>query len=823
MLWRYLAGAAASRAGDEMTGPALLLLGFAVTGRPSAGSALLATLTIAAAVGGPLFGALLDRSPRPDRVLALTLAAYALGVIAIATAVGRLPVPLVVLIALAAGLFNPAVAGGWTSQLPRIVTGPALSRGFALDAMTYSVASLAGPALAAVIAAGLGARTAVIVAASLVALALPSARWLSRFPPAPPAPPDLHQQAAARPGPHRQVAAGFAAIATRRPLLRATVTSVVSYIGIGMLLVSCPVLGAQRLGGPARGALLISAMAAASLAANSVLARRPPRGQPDARILASTVVIGISMAAAALLTTGAPGWLTLAAVALGGAGEGPQLTALFAVRHRESPEHMRGQIFTTAASLKIGGLAAGAALAGPLADRSVTACLLIAAAFELCAAAAYVLIGPPPKAARPARSRRAARTRLEADTTARSEERLLSLAGAIRIGCPVVAGRLGRPTFTHVRGRPDGRPFSCSPKPVCPDLTERTMTMSTGLAQRRSAELEELIGRDACRFRILTGDRPTGPLHLGHYFGTLRNRVRLQDLGAEVFVLIADYQVLTDRDSAEHLDEYVTGLVLDYLAIGLDPARTVVFAHSAVPALNQLLLPFLSLVSVPELERNPTVKDEIAHSRQSAVSGLMLSYPVHQAADILFCKANLVPVGQDQLPHLEITRVIARRFNTRYGTPVFPLPDALLSAAPLLLGTDGTKMSKSRGNAIALAATADETARLIRGAKTDAERYISYDPERRPEVSNLVLLAALALGRSPQEVVADVGTGGAAALKDTVTMAVNELLTPIRARRAEYARDLGYVRQVLREGNERADAIAAATLDEVRAAMGMHY
>src|ERR1700726_4942944 len=123
-------------------------------------------------------------------------------------------------------------------------------------------------------------------------------------------------------------------------------------------------------------------------------------------------------------------------------------------------------------------------------------------------------------------------------------------------------------------------------------------------ALRRSAELEDLIDADADVFRILTGDRPTGLLHLGHYFGTLRNRVRLQDLGAEVLVLIADYQVLTDREGAEHLDEYVTGLLLDYLAIGLDPARTVIFAHSAVPALNQLLLPFLSLVSVPELTRN---------------------------------------------------------------------------------------------------------------------------------------------------------------------------------------------------------------------------
>src|SRR6516225_2517922 len=383
-----------------MTGPALLLLGFAVTGRPAAGSALLAGLTVAAAVGGPVFGALLDRSPRPDRVLALTLSAYALGIIAVAAALGRLPVPLVVLIALAAGLFNPAVAGGWTSQLPRIVTGPLLSRGFALDAMTYSAASLAGPALAAAIAAGLGARAAVVGAAALVALAVPSARSLSRYPPA--------QASAPQPAPHRQVVAGFSAIVTRRPLLRATVTSVVSYAGIGMLLVCCPVLGAQRLGGSARGALLISAIAAASLITNGILARRPARGQPDARVLASTLVIGVSMAAAAA----APGWLTLAAVALGGAGEGPQLTALFAVRHRESPEHMRGQIFTTAASLKIGGLAAGAALAGPLAGRSVTACLLIAAGFEVCAAAAYVLAGP--RSPRPA-----------TDTTARSEERLI--------------------------------------------------------------------------------------------------------------------------------------------------------------------------------------------------------------------------------------------------------------------------------------------------------------------------------------------------------------------------------------------------------------
>ncbi|MFJ6940339.1 tryptophan--tRNA ligase [Streptomyces sp. NPDC101132] len=338
----------------------------------------------------------------------------------------------------------------------------------------------------------------------------------------------------------------------------------------------------------------------------------------------------------------------------------------------------------------------------------------------------------------------------------------------------------------------------------------------------RNDALETEILRAPERFRVLTGDRPTGRLHLGHYFGTLRNRVRLQDLGVDTYVIVADYQVLTDRDVAERLAEHVEELVLDHLAAGIDPERSTVFAHSAVPALNQLLLPFLSLVTVPELQRNPTVKDEIAHSRQSSVSGLMFTYPVHQAADILFSKANVVPVGRDQLPHLEVTRTVARRFNDRYGQ-VFPEPAALLSAAPVLLGTDGTKMSKSRGNAIALAATADETARLLKGAKTDADRHITYDPERRPEVSSLVLLAALCLDRDPHEVAAAIGDGGAAALKRTVTEAVNEHLAPLRARRAEYARDRAYVRQVLRTGNARAAARAEATLAEVHEAMGTRY
>ncbi|TDD80993.1 tryptophan--tRNA ligase [Actinomadura rubrisoli] len=337
-------------------------------------------------------------------------------------------------------------------------------------------------------------------------------------------------------------------------------------------------------------------------------------------------------------------------------------------------------------------------------------------------------------------------------------------------------------------------------------------------AEHRSRELEERIAAEPGSFRILTGDRPTGPLHIGHYFGTLANRARLQRAGVELFVLVADYQVLTDRDVADHLGEHVEGLVADYLAAGIDPSTATVFRHSAVPALNQLMLPFLSLVSIAELRRNPTVKDEIAASRQAAVSGLMFTYPVHQAADILFCKANLVPVGKDQLPHQEITRTVARRFNERYG-PVFPVPDALLSAAPSLLGTDGQKMSKSRGNAIALSATPDETARLIKRARTDDDRRIAYAPETRPEVSNLVLLAALCQSRDPHAVAAEIGDGGAAGLKRVVTESVNEFLRPIRARRADLAADRTHLRAVLAEGNARANAVAEATLAEVRTAM----
>jgi tryptophanyl-tRNA synthetase len=341
----------------------------------------------------------------------------------------------------------------------------------------------------------------------------------------------------------------------------------------------------------------------------------------------------------------------------------------------------------------------------------------------------------------------------------------------------------------------------------------------------RSAAIEAELRRVPQSFRILTGDRPTGPLHLGHYFGTLQNRVRLQDLGADVLVLVADYQVITDRDASAGLAASVLGLVADNLAAGLDPARTTIFAHSQVCALNQLMLPFLSLLSVAEVGRNPTVKEEFSASGGVAMSALMFTYPVHQAADILACRADLVPVGQDQLPHVELTRTIARRFNDRYSPdrPFFRLPDPLLGAVPLLLGLDGQKMSKSRGNAIPLAATEDETARLIRGARTDSQRHISYQPASRPAAANLLLLAALCQGRAPADLAADIGGGGAARLKAVVTEAVNEHLRPLRARRRELAADRSYLQAVLRGGNVRAAGLAEGTLGRVRELMHTTY
>ena len=354
--------------------------------------------------------------------------------------------------------------------------------------------------------------------------------------------------------------------------------------------------------------------------------------------------------------------------------------------------------------------------------------------------------------------------------------------------------------------------------------TDASLARST----QRSAEIEKTIATDPSQFRILTGDRPTGNLHIGHWFGSLENRVRLANAGVETFLVIADYQVITDRDGVGPIRDRVYSLLADYLAAGLDPEKVTIFTHSSVPSLNQLMLPFLSLVTDAELRRNPTVKAEHDDTGDRPMSGLLLTYPVHQTADILFCKANLVPVGKDQLPHLEQARIVARRFDERYGRsvedhPVFPEPEALLSRSGTILGLDGTKMSKSKNNTIELGMSADETAKLLKRAVTDSERHISYDPTNRPEVSNLVNLAALCLDRSPEDVAADIGDGGGGGLKKLVTEAVNERFAGHRARRADFVADPGHLASILAEGNSRANAIADDTLDEVRRAMRMVY
>lgn len=384
--------------------------------------------------------------------------------------------------------------------------------------------------------------------------------------------------------------------------------------------------------------------------------------------------------------------------------------------------------------------------------------------------------------------------------------------------------KVGRvPDLTHETVEPD---LTGLDEPTTEE-TNRTYAAAVARSERLAADLEV----NPANYRILSGDRPTGQLHLGHYFGTVANRVRLQRMGVEHFQLIADYQVITDRDSVGNIKQTVLGLLADYYAAGMDLHRATVFTHSSVPALNQLMLPFLSLTTVSELRRNPTVKAEDEATGGRAMSGLLLTYPVHQAADILFCQGQVVPVGRDQLPHIEATRLIARRFNERYaqGNPVFTEPIGLLSQAPLLLGTDGVKMSKSRNNTIQLSSTADEAAKLLKRAKTDSDRVITYDPASRPEVSNLLLLASLCLSETtgapvtPESLAEQVGDGGGGALKGLVTEAVNEFLAPIRARRAEALQDPSQLWDALRSGNERANEVAQATLNRVRQVMDMDY
>lgn len=323
--------------------------------------------------------------------------------------------------------------------------------------------------------------------------------------------------------------------------------------------------------------------------------------------------------------------------------------------------------------------------------------------------------------------------------------------------------------------------------------------------------------------RILTGDRPTGPLHLGHYVGSLENRVKLQNEGNELFVLISDFQTLTDRLETKEAEANAYELLLDYLACGIHPEKSTIFIQSRVPALSELFMYFSMLVTVSRAQANPTVKEETKATAKGRMTLGMLNFPVSQAADILAFDTDLVPVGDDQLPHVEQTRDVARAFNNAYGE-TFKEPKALLSKTPRLLGLDAKqKMSKSRGNAIFLSDTKDMVVKKIKTAVTDSGKEIVYDPDKKPAVSNLVLMYHLFSGKDVKDIVRSYEGKGYADFKADLADVINEFLEPIRRAREEFSKDQSYLSLVLRQGTSRAIEESERVLTCVRKAMHYDY
>jgi tryptophanyl-tRNA synthetase len=319
---------------------------------------------------------------------------------------------------------------------------------------------------------------------------------------------------------------------------------------------------------------------------------------------------------------------------------------------------------------------------------------------------------------------------------------------------------------------------------------------------------------------VLTGDRPTGALHLGHYAGSLRSRLALQGRCAQT-LLIADLQALTDSSGrAREVSRHVVDVALDYLAIGIDPARTTIAVQSRLGALAELTVLYLNLVTVARLERNPTVKAEVQlRGFERDIPAGFLCYPVSQAADITGFRATLVPVGDDQLPMIEQANEIARRVNRLAGAPILPECRALLSRTPRLPGVDGLKASKSLGNAIPLAAGADEIRRLVQAMFTDPAHVRVSNPGR---VEGNVVFAYLDAFDPDADGVAQLkehyrrGGLGDVALKRRLETVLDAVIAPIRERRAALAADRAYVRRVLEEGSERAAAVTEAVLADVR-------
>ncbi len=324
---------------------------------------------------------------------------------------------------------------------------------------------------------------------------------------------------------------------------------------------------------------------------------------------------------------------------------------------------------------------------------------------------------------------------------------------------------------------------------------------------------------------ILTGDRPTGPLHLGHYAGSLANRVRLQHEHHQT-ILIADLQALTDNAGrAADVRRHVRDVVLDYLAVGIDPSVTTIALQSAMPELAELTVLYLNLVTVARLERNPTVKTEIElRGFARDIPAGFLTYPVSQAADITGARATLVPVGDDQVPMIEQTNEIVRRLAHIAGRPVLAECRALLSNTPRLPGIDGRKASKSLGNAIALSASPDEIRDAVRAMFTDPAHLRAADPGR---VEGNVVFAHLRAFDPDQPAVAELeahyrrGGLGDATVKRRLEDILQALLAPIRERREAAARNLASVDEIVRGGTARARVVAAGVLDDVRQAFAL--
>ncbi len=331
---------------------------------------------------------------------------------------------------------------------------------------------------------------------------------------------------------------------------------------------------------------------------------------------------------------------------------------------------------------------------------------------------------------------------------------------------------------------------------------------------------------------ILTGDRPTGKLHIGHYIGSLKNRVEMQNTGKyDTFIMIADQQALTDnaRDP-EKIKNSLIEVALDYLAVGIDPTKSTIFVQSQIPALAELNLYYLNLVTVSRLERNPTVKTEIAQKNfERSIPAGFFTYPVSQAADITAFKANLVPVGDDQEPMLEQTREIVRSFNSIYGKEVLVEPQGVFppKGSGRLPGLDGNaKMSKSLGNAIYLADDADTLRKKVMSMYTDPNHIHIEDPG---QIEGNMVFTYLDIFDPDKQKVAELkehyqaGGLGDVKIKRYLNEVLEAQLGPIRKRREEVAQDIPSVYAMLKEGSQKANAVAEQTLAEVRAAIGVNY